>query len=629
MLGKKRTKRTRYLTLRLTNTTQEPPIKNNVICNIRRAVSLEDITTGSLILESILSFLDTPSLKSARLVSKKWDDACLPLLSKRTRLNIALFYESLYLTQEELIPRATLYSSWKLTVEKGQNQFPSIYGAHVKSLFIINIDLNKACITWIRDLLSVWCPQLTKLHLHFLDVSRRTDFQLNGNKVRSEESYGFAKSLKNDRSHKKFQATLDTIKNHSFLPFPVLPNLQTISVGVGCDRLNSLFAFNLICSCPNLKRLFFIGIHHHREDVRESGFRILEYLSRRPDITTKLEAFHLEVSMGRNPKRPEDGQVHHLYPEQERQPVRLLTDTADKQRNIPPMQFSDKLKYLHWDVLWVGKIEGSGYLGLLPGTMNKNIAGNLTRLSTRKAVMDPSTFPTVADDRRALIRWFWSRQREQRAGGCVPALAQQVKCLQIHYLLMPKLVELEIGLRSCYTICLSDLLDAAPILRTLKITGCECHDVLKDSVEMVHCYTDLVDDLPSDDIWQGSSDFLLEARPHKSLKFLDAGVSMRSHEILQKIVQKFPNLEELWIGPPLHREPSNTKLALESAFNILQDLRSLQRLKWNYQNVQKVDLADLIENLIGAGRLPTLERYELKLNQMYDSNSENHVRLES
>jgi hypothetical protein len=160
MLGKKRTKRTRYPTQRLTNTTQEPHIKNNVICNNRRALSLEDLTTGSLILESILSFLDTPSLKSARLVSKKWDDACLPLLNKRTRLNIASFYESLYLTQEELIPRATLYSSWKLTVEKGQNQFPSIYGAHVKSLCIINLDLNKACITWIRELLSVWscCP---------------------------------------------------------------------------------------------------------------------------------------------------------------------------------------------------------------------------------------------------------------------------------------------------------------------------------------------------------------------------------------------------------------------------------------------------------------------------------------
>jgi hypothetical protein len=83
------------------------------------------------------------------------------------------------------------------------------------------------------------------------------------------------------------------------------------------------------------------------------------------------------------------------------------------------------------------------------------------------------------------------------------------------------------------------------------------------------------------------------------------------------------------MGPPLHRKPSHTKLALESALNILHYLRSLKTLKWNYENVQRVDLADLIENLIGAGRLRTLERYELKLNQMYDSNSGDHVRLES
>jgi hypothetical protein len=63
-------------------------------------------------------------------------------------------------------------------------------------------------------------------------------------------------------------------------------------------------------------------------------------------------------------------------------------------------------------------------------------------------------------------------------------LHQEVKCLNnIHYVLMPKLVELEIGLRSCYKISLSDLFEAAPNLRTLRFTGCECHDVLKDSVE--------------------------------------------------------------------------------------------------------------------------------------------------
>jgi hypothetical protein len=102
---------------------------DSVIC----ALSLDDITTGSNTLENILSLLNTPTLKSARLVSKKWDEAALRLLSKRTHLNIATFYESLYRKEEQLIPRAGRYSSWQLTVEKGKNQFPSIYGANVKS----------------------------------------------------------------------------------------------------------------------------------------------------------------------------------------------------------------------------------------------------------------------------------------------------------------------------------------------------------------------------------------------------------------------------------------------------------------------------------------------------------------
>jgi hypothetical protein len=88
----------------------------------------------------------------------------------------------------------------------------------------------------------------------------------------------------------------------------------------------------------------------------------LEYLSRRPDITRKLESFVWKVSLGHGPEKysrygGEEEQVRFLYPEEERQPVRLLTDNGlDKKRAIPPMQFSEKLKYLHWDVFWVHPI---------------------------------------------------------------------------------------------------------------------------------------------------------------------------------------------------------------------------------------------------------------------------------
>jgi hypothetical protein len=237
-------------------------------------------------------------------------------------------------------------------------------------------------------------------------------------------------------------------------------------------------------------------------------------------------------------------------------------------------------------------VERNG-LGLLSGTLDKTVAGNLRNLSTRKAVMDPTSFPVLKEEEvePPLVVWGWigypqlrliSRER--------PVLIhEQVKCLnRIDYLLMPKLVQLEIGLRSCYTISLSDLLDAAPNLRTLTITGCECHDVLEDSVEG-NSYDNAAarnQRLPSDNIWQGYSHFL-SIKPHNSLKFLDAGVSMRTDEILQTTVQKFPNLEELWIGPKFNDQPSKTTLELESVFRILQELLSLQRLKWNYANPRR------------------------------------------
>jgi hypothetical protein len=270
-----------------------------------------------------------------------------------------------------------------------------------------------------------------------------------------------------------------------------------------------------------------------------------------------------------------------LYPEQERQPVRLLTDS--KKRAIPPMQFSDKLKYLHWDVLWV---ERNG-LGLLSATLDKTVDGNLRNLSTRKAVMDPTSFPNLNGEGESV---------------------QQVKCFRIHYVLMPNLVELEIGLRSCCTISLSDIVDAAPNLQKLSITSCECHDVLNDGWV--------------DDIWRGSDFISSSVRPHNNLRFLDARVSIRSDEILQKTVQKFPNSMELWIGPRV--KCCRTKLAMKGLFSILQGFRSLNRLKWNRKGT--VELDDLIENLLAAGTLMTMEGYELKLTS---GNFDEHVRLAS
>jgi hypothetical protein len=117
------------------NSAEQPRQDENSDC----ALSLYDvISPESLIMENILSYLDTPTLKECRLVSKKWEEAILPLLSLRTYLNISPFYRRLIRgKQRELLSRASLhYSGWKLTpltLDKGINKFPSIQGAYVNS----------------------------------------------------------------------------------------------------------------------------------------------------------------------------------------------------------------------------------------------------------------------------------------------------------------------------------------------------------------------------------------------------------------------------------------------------------------------------------------------------------------
>jgi hypothetical protein len=593
-----------------------------------------------IILENIFSFLDTPSLKECRCVSRKWADISLPLLMERSYFNINSFFNNgcsgvmrgdVDVESDVLSRRAEIYSSWKLELYddfggknilgEGMPNFPRRWGKRVKSLCLVDFDLNPSPVQWLVRLLSCWCPNLKAIHFHFLDPDAPKESDPAGR----SRCYGY------DNSLKMYMGIVELHKDHILNPFPNLPNIQTISLGHDCDSSNSHLGIKLISSCPNLRHLYLHGLDHDRHSHMvyfRSGFRILEFLSRRPDITRKLETFHWKVNMGHQEADDEDcdrnSQSEYLYPEEERQPVRLLTDTlGDKKRDIPRMQFSDKLKSLHWDVLWVERVDelegdDSGGIGLLPGTLDKTVAGSLRKLSTRKAVMDPTSFPDMKEDARARRDWV-----SKELGGRPPSLGQLLKPLYIQYVLMPNLVELEIGLRTCYTISLSDLLDAAPNLRTLQIAGCECCDVIEDEYyddENGVDGADGYDDFPIEDIWK-ASDFSSSSsvRPHTNLKFLKAGVSMRNEEILQKTVTKFPNLEELWMGA----KGSESRLGLESVFTILQDLRSLQRLKWHYEGIS-VQLADLIANLIAAGGMTMLENYELELQL-----DEEHVGLES
>jgi hypothetical protein len=79
---------------------------------------------------------------------------------------------------------------------------------------------------------------------------------------------------------------------------------------------------------------------------------------------------------------------------------------------------------------------------------------------------------------------------------------------------MPKLCVIEIGQKTCFTISLSELVDAAPNLRRLEITDGWPH------VRQPNC-----------DIWTGSGSVTMNHHPN--LKCLKAGESMKNADVLR------------------------------------------------------------------------------------------------
>jgi hypothetical protein len=197
------------------------------------------------------------------------------------------------------------------------------------------------------------------------------------------------------------------------------------------------FAFNLIQSCGNLKFLF-VNLEILDSKILDgSEFELLKYLAARPDITNKLEAFEWTYGYGFE---------RNLYQESQRQLVSLVTANAD----IPPMQFGSHLKSLHWDALHVDRDGGR----LLPGILEK-VSGTLTKLGSRTAVLDASDVHEILPITR------FSRARYDD---------DPPRILSVQFPILPKLCVIEIGLKTCFTISLSELVDAAPNLRRLEIT---------------------------------------------------------------------------------------------------------------------------------------------------------------
>jgi hypothetical protein len=164
---------------------------------------------------------------------------------------------------------------------------------------------------------------------------------------------------------------------------------------------------------------------------------------------------------------------------------------------------------------------------------------------------------------------------------------------------MPKLSTLQIGFRDCCRLPLNELVDAAPNLSTLEISACRgCANGWKE--------------MP------GVHDRLWEARPSEqphNLKCLKSGLTLWNTQILQRAVNKFPKLEELWMGAesdgkdPLVRE---RELKLDSIFHTLEQLNSLKRFDWTSSG--PLHLHEFLAGIAEAGeRMPSMESVHIRV----------------
>jgi hypothetical protein len=530
--------------------------------------SLDEICAGTFILENVMSFLDTPTLKTCRTVNKNWEESARKVLMKRSFLNIVKWKGS---SSED--SRLQQYSSWIVDYGKAEkeNSIDVVsdhlrkWGESVKSLYITELPIDLRWNVWIRNVLTTWCPNVVAICLKFNKFTMAL-MNWEPSALLLGEWNAFRQSLESVESQEEFRLKLQTSRArrniHKFQPISTLPNIQRIRLE-SCDGMACPFAFNVIQSCVNLKHLYINLEILDKKMLIGREFEILKYLAVRPEITKKLEVFEWTVvNVGYGFER-------NLYLESHRQLVRFVTANDD----IPPMQFGARLKSLHWDVLHVDRDGGR----LLPGILEK-VAGNLRKLCSRKAVLNArDIFEPI-------------RGNPFRAYYYYPP-----KILSVHFPMMAKLSVIEIGQKTCFAISLNDLVDAAPNLRNLKITDTDPSLVFSSGRNTYN-------------IWTGSGSTVLVPNQHNTLKCLKAGYSFISSEVVRKTLWKFPNLEELWIDGDFCK--GGMGQLEEVTCNNLDGLKSLKRLY--FTSFGSANVGRMLDHLCKLPwKLESLELYKL------------------
>jgi hypothetical protein len=205
----------------------------------------------SLVLEKVMSFLDTKSLKTCRQVNGNWAKAAQRVLVKSQKLNVVEFQNKTKKKEQE---RVELYSSW--TVEynpqhrrKLPKKFLRKWGKVVKCLTLTNLSLDLKCMAWIRKIVSIWCPNLTELCLQVGSLERGELHKMKH--VNDKEVRDFRLYI-HDMNDSLRDVLVSKKKQHTFAPYPTLLNLHTLRVGKKSNKISSCLAINIILSCPNL-----------------------------------------------------------------------------------------------------------------------------------------------------------------------------------------------------------------------------------------------------------------------------------------------------------------------------------------------------------------------------------------
>jgi hypothetical protein len=538
----------------------------------------ELIGLGSPVLDILMGYLDDKSLKNCRGVCNSWEDAARRALMKRSGLDVEPFFKSLRPSEQN---RVEFYSSWsfeynsspggnKWKVTRAWTNFLRKWGKGAKSLTLTGLTLDAECRKWIRSLLCVWCPNVVELTLQWFEDGRKIST------VSLQEMKDFRTYL-DDRDKVKFeQILMAKEEDHAFAPYPALPNIESLRVGKMSNEMTSFFSINMLLSCPNVKHLFVSEQRLFDEpedplDVSLNGVAagdciILNFLSKRPNITTKLETFEWQDD---NEIDCWPAEAQGIYRKLERQMRRCNPNAVP----TPFLQFGDNLKSLHWNVLHLR----SRGRPLFPGVLEQ-VAGNLRKLDLR------------------VRRTPSSRSSGRNATGCQLGRRFGLINPPPPFPSMPKLSTIQIGLRDCLEVPLNELVDAAPNLTTLEISVCElCND---GWAYLARVYEGLWNAGPSE-----------QTLPHPNLKCLKSGLTLWKMQILQSIVNKFPNLEELWMSMESdgnHRHIRERELKLDNIFQTLEQLHSLKRFKLTIDG--PIEVNEMLAGVAEAGqRMRSLE----------------------